>query len=171
MANQSHGLFTMEDVYCFQKMLYIWSAIRGVTQCYLSQAIIIPRAKERSLRDIFRFERLSKVLDEFEKNWPENRIGAVANFLLKCRPILSKSFPLLYFLGNLKFSKSRFSPRLRYYCLVFFTGPNDIFKCNINKIQQQCKIHSFNLGPENNIPYPYEIFPYLHEICSDVKMP
>lgn len=154
-ANQSKGLFTLEDVYYFQKIFYTLSVVKGFPACYLAPIMIIPRKKEKSLNETFRFEGFSGVLDEFEKIWREDRIKAEAYFFSRCLIPLIKNFPLIRFLIDVRLSKLRLPLYLRRYCIIFFTGYNSLLTCDINKIQQQCRTYSFDLGVENNIPAMY----------------
>ena len=156
VAEQSRGLFTLNDVYYFQKIIYLLSALNNKPQCYFNQYMIIPRNKKDRSGDWFRFERFSKILDEFEKNYLENISYSKKYFLEKQIAILSKDINDLFcfFKKNYNSNGNFCSPR--YFTLSINNIPT-LLNYNIKMAQQQCINGSFNLGPENNAPRCYEI--------------
>ena len=160
VANQTKGLFALEDVYYFQKMIYIAGVIsraRSVAPCYSTQMIIIPRDKEKSLRETFNFEKFSKVLDEFEKIWPENRKRAKRYFVLHLFPKLLANPSLSYLFARQRisgFDWNTFS-RCPHYLMILMNVLPNILNYDIRRYRRQCKYISLNAGVEKHIPDCY----------------
>lgn len=170
VANQSNNLFTLEDIYCYQKILFALSAInKELPLCFQTVAFSIPREKEKPLRDIFRFDKISKILDEFGKIWQEDQKGAEKYFLSKCFPWFKLFFnPDLYRLHQvMKKTRTESGGRIphkhylllpcKHYLVLFIQSMNNVANYDIERIQQSCVTCSFNRGVENNISRCYDI--------------
>jgi hypothetical protein len=157
VANQSGRLFSLEDCYYFQKILYALAAFRNEFRCYEAQLMIVPRRKEKSLRNIFNFKKFSSVLDEFEKIWLEDRKRAKIYFYSKYLPALFKNPILAYSFfktGISKFGWNSFNSR--HYCTISINSVK-LSDYDVERSYRQCINRSFDLGPENNIPRCYEL--------------
>lgn len=161
VANQSGGLFSLEDFYCWQKIVLALSVIYNSPQCYRGQTIPIPRHSEKSLRDTFDFPKFSLVLDEFEKIWLVDQKRAKAYFLSKFYLKLFKNPKLFHFFYiRSKFSKFNwncFFPTSKYYVTILINSIYSLLNLDIDRVKKQCPHGSFNLRPENNFPRCFEL--------------
>ncbi len=160
VANQSRNLFTLEDIYYSQKLFLSLKAIVGkAPSCRQCAVVFIPKKKEKLLHHIFRFDKFSIVLDEFEKIWQEDQKRARKYLLLKCLSRLLTAPDLYYLYRTLKKTKagSCDPPPFKNYYTLLINTINNVATFDIENIQRDCNDRSFNLGVKNNIPRCYEL--------------
>jgi len=161
VANQSRGLFSLEDFYYWQKINYTLAVIGNCPRCYRAQTFFIPRHNEKSLRETFCFPKFSSVLDEFEKIWLEDKERAKEYFLSKFYLKLFKN-PKLFYLFRIrprfsKFDWNGFFPPSKHYFLIQINSIYSLLNLDIDRTKKECFHGSFNLGPENNFPRCFEL--------------
>jgi MoaA/NifB/PqqE/SkfB family radical SAM enzyme len=160
VADQSKGIYGIEDVYFFQKIIYAAGAVFGgrpTVPCYSTQLMVIPRHKEKSLNEIFNFKKFSKVLDEFGKVWQEDKGRAKRYFIKNYLPKLILN-PKLNFLSlRQKFLGRQWNTfsRCPHYILVMTNVLPNILNFDIQRYKKQCKYRSFGPGEGNNFPDCY----------------
>lgn len=169
VANHSQNLFTLEDIYYSQKLILSLMAItqRIPPPCYQTALLFIPRKKGKFLHQIFRVDKFSTVLDEFEKIWQEDQNKAkkyLSLKLLKSLPRILPTLDLHCFYQAIKkiiiVKPSRLPLAILdkiYYRLIIFACYNTA-TFDITKACQECNSRSFNFGIKKNISYCYEIF-------------
>jgi hypothetical protein len=162
VSKNSRGLFTMEDSYYTQKLFYILSAfVRVRPPCGIVAPMFIPRGNRKSVRDIFQFDKFSKVFDEFEKIWKVDHQRAKNYFLWKCLPKFFSGPDFYYLYKSLKDTGSGSSgppPFKNYYLLTMFTSSN-LANCDMESIKERCGgSYSINSGVGTNISRCYELF-------------
>lgn len=160
VTNQCRNLFTLEDIYYYQKLLLTLRAItKRAPLCHQVSALLIPRKKEKFLHHIFRSNKFSAVLKEFEKIWQENPGKAKKYLLVKCLPKVLTTPDLYYFFQTAKkamFGSYDSSSSSKYYVLLM-AAINNIATFDLENIQQTCNNRSFNCGVENSVPRCYEM--------------
>jgi hypothetical protein len=135
------GFFSLEDVFCFQKLIYALNVIKGVPVCHLNHNFIIPR--DGRIR-IFNFKKLSKILNEFEKNWEKEKNAAKIIFFSRLKLMMGKYFSIL----ENGFRNQFFSDNF----LELLIGCSaTVFNFDERPTIQQCLATSLNPGPERNI--------------------
>lgn len=159
ISNHS-GLFSLEDIYFWQKIHWTFQAINNqMPSCCDSVSIPIPRKKEKRVQDIFRIEEFSKILDEFEKIWHENKKKAKQYFLSNVWNKISTKTDLRYLFKF--FNKSHYGfcdpPPFKHYFSLLITTIRKLENFDIEKTQQECVNRSFNLGIDNNKPRCFEL--------------
>lgn len=154
VASHSDGLFTLEDIYYSQKINYITSLLQGDSQCYAGQAVFIPRNKEKTMRETFDFEKFSKVLDEFEKIWPEDKKRAKKYFFFKFLPKLLKNPALAHWALRKKIAGVRFRnlAHTPHYLVTVLNPHPTIPTYDFKLFRNQCTACNLNLGIENKVP-------------------
>lgn len=150
---QSEGLFSLEDFYYWQKIHMAISVLKGRAVCWFySPFIFIPRGKERSLRETFNFKMFSKVLDEFEKIWQEDKKKAKEYFLSKYLPLLLKNRHFSEVLQRASTSRFGWDGFIsKHYFMVLINQCPNLSTYNENFIKQQCIDYSLSAGPEKKI--------------------
>ncbi len=162
VANQSNGLFSLEDIYYWQKIYLATLAHRGIALCFFqSPFIFVPRARGKSLRDTFRFEKFSKILDEFEKIWHEDRERAKNYFFSRYSRALLKN-PILNKILNReivpRFGLSEFI--FEHYCMAYINNCSNILNYDHRMVQQQCSNCSLNHKPQTRVSRCYTSINY-----------
>ena len=155
VAKISKGMFTLEDMYWYQKFNYILAALENTPFCYYSQTILLPRNNSYPIK----FIRYSKLIDKFEKKWKESPQEARQYFRYKIAQELLKhsSVSMKYFLLMFKLSKQPL------YKVIHDFLPSDFFFLIINTfydswnydklmISRQCHNGVFHLDPLKNFP-------------------
>ena len=139
VAEKSEGLFSIMDVFIFQKFLYAVSAISGQPMCYRDQVMIVPRKNEKSMRQIFDFDKTEKMLDEFKKIWQENRKKAKGYFIKKNIFKIVKNQPFFRLLLKKKLSSFGWdSFYSKGYLTVLISSSYNLLNCDISRINKQC---------------------------------
>ncbi len=164
IVKQLPKVFTLKEIYCFQKLVYALSAINRIPVCPLNQNFIVPR---RGSFKVFNFKKLSKALDKFEKIWINNKKLAKAYLFTNLRSILGKYFPILennfhnlFFSENFLeitigccFNLSNFDERIiKQQCMAssFNLGPGTDLEKNISRCEENIRLHSIVKGGNIN---------------------
>jgi uncharacterized radical SAM superfamily Fe-S cluster-containing enzyme len=151
----NNGIFSLEDMYCYQKFNYILAALENTPFCYSTQTMILPRRAKLCVE----FARYSKLIDEFEKIWKDSKCEAKKFFRYHVISQLKKYMPvsLIYFLMRQKLSNQPM------YKAVHELLPSDYFFMIVNTfydawnydktlVYRQCFNGVFHLNPLRNIP-------------------
>ncbi len=152
VAKESGNLFSLEDIYYHQKLHLAFSAVRGkIPICSKAAMLFIPRKKKKMLHQIFKYDKFSKVLDEFGKIWQEDKKRAKRYLLLKCAPTLITSPDFFHIWRTIKRTNCAPPPFKNYHRLSIIAY-GDTANIDVEKTWRECNQRSFNLGVENNIP-------------------
>lgn len=170
VIEQSHNLFNLEDVYYCQKILWAFSVIaQKKSNCLNSTLIFVPRGKEKPLRDLFKFDKFSKVLDEFEKIWQEDKKRAEEYFLKKsCIGSFRLFFnpDLRHFYQAMHKANPYFSegpPYKHYLFLTMLSMHPYVVSYDLGRIERSCTFHSLNIDIDSpsNVPRCLSLMDYL----------
>jgi len=159
IAEQSNNMFDLEDFYYWQKILITLSAIskNNSSWCYGAPHIFLPRNKQKSLKDTFKFEKFAKILDSFENIWHIDKQKAKRFFLLNLLPLFCRNLPLALSLRKLKgFGYNSYISKDYFLLLINCTDKSSAL--DIERIQRQCMNFNFNSGPKKNVSRCYELF-------------
>ena len=148
------GSFTMEDIYCFQKLSQIASAVTCTPWCYYGQNIIVPRRQGRRLE----LARLAPLLDDFERRHDADGLDAAVRWLYPRLALrLARVAPVV--LGQaLRKRINRpgtfFDPiaLLPGHMLLIISSFYDAHNYDRTQMFRQCANGAFHLGPGNHIP-------------------
>ncbi|MDD4996424.1 MAG: radical SAM protein [Patescibacteria group bacterium] len=155
IARRLPEIFTLKEIYCFQRLVYALNAIKGVPVCHLNYNFIVPR---KGNLKVFDFEKLPGILDEFKKIWLKNK-RAAGNFLFKSlRLMMAKYFPILENNFRNQFFADNFLE-------VLIGCSATVFNFDEKLTNQQCFATSLNLGPERDISRCEENI-RLHSVVS-----
>lgn len=170
VAEQSHNLFPLEDIFYHQKLYITLEAIRQRSpHCSQAALLDIPRGKEKFLHHIFRVNKFSPVLDKFEKIWQEDQGRAKKYLLLKCLPKILTTPDLYYLLGIMK-TRTNFNTPIpsffhnHYYRLLIATSYNNA-TFDSEAADRNCNARSLNPGVENNVPLCYYEHNFYRKSC------
>jgi hypothetical protein len=155
IANLSNNIFKLEDVYYYQKIILTLGAIAKIpTDCVSSASIYVPRGKEKPIRDILSPDKFSKVLDEFEKIWQEDKERARKYFLSECAKRLLTDLNLyrLYRAIKKTGAGSCGKPPYKNYLMLLMVAMSDINNYDIERVPQRCINRSLDQGIDNRIP-------------------
>ncbi len=154
VIRQTNGSFTMEDVFNFQKIRYIISALSLTPSCYLGPAIIISRKDKKQIE----FRKLSGILEDFEKVFDENPQKARILFLPKIiKGLFDIAPPLILFGVRRLFTKSQayFNPvgsLTNNYIFLIISSFYNAWNYDKERIYKECGNSVFHLGVENYMP-------------------
>ncbi len=151
----NNGIFSLEDMYYYQKFNYILAALENTPFCYYSQTMIFPRSFNRGMA----FSRYAKPIDEFERIWQYSKQEARKYFRRHIFCELRKHLPvsLLWFLIRLKANKQPLYKAVHEFLPpgYLFLIVNTFYDCwNYDKtlVHRQCLNGVFHLNPVKNIP-------------------
>lgn len=151
---QVTGAFTLEDIYCYQKLCHIASAVTRTPWCYYGQNMIVPRRQGRRLE----LARLSDLLDKFERRHDETSLEAALRYLYPRLTLrLARVAPVLL----AQAARKRLTPpgtffdpsaALPGHMLLIISTFYDAHNYDRRQMFRQCPNGAFHLGPGKNIP-------------------
>jgi len=147
------GAFTLEDIYCYQKLCHIASAVTQTPSCYYGQNIVVPRRPGRRLE----LARLAGLLDEFERRHDTGLDVAMRFLLPRLTVSLARHAPILLLQSlrkRLTVPGAFFDPTaaLPGHMLMIISSFYDAHNYDRLQMMRQCSNGAFHLGPGNNIP-------------------
>ncbi|MDD5146020.1 MAG: radical SAM protein [Candidatus Pacebacteria bacterium] len=158
-AKNSKDLFSLEDLFIWQKIYITISALKGRKDwCYRVPWILVPRNNEKSLRETFAFKDFPRVFEEFEKIWLKDRRKAKNYFFSKYLSLLLKNHPLTKFFKKAdasKFGIQNFTSK--HYMQVAINNCANVLNYDFKMIKQQCINYSLDPGSEKNISRCYAL--------------
>jgi uncharacterized radical SAM superfamily Fe-S cluster-containing enzyme len=123
---QTGGLVTLEEFYTFQRISYILRAyLYNTAQCYVNQHILIPRGRNKKVRDIFPPDVFEKHIKTFEDIFARDPRKARIFFLSKVFARVPRGLSLFFqkgLAGKVPYFDARYYVELEF--AMFYTPYN-----------------------------------------------
>ncbi len=155
VAEHSGGLFTLEQAFHLQRLLYAISALQGRPQCYLTHKLWLPRSGREDLGAVFGLDELVPAIEAFEASWRFEPQAAAAALREACKPLLERHPDLPPFfqraLAEEPMGPAAGDERAEGWLQLKMDSAPDLATYDVERTQQQCFNRSLNRGPDNAI--------------------